>query len=266
MTEFEEFYMQYLNLGWNIFPLHYPKENGLCSCNKLNCSSPAKHPLTLHGFKDATIDIKQIKEWIKQYPNANWGIRTGKESNIVVLDVDVKKGGNESLIKNKYSNPITFTVSTGNGYHCYFELPKDIEWASGVNILTGVDIRANNGYVVAPPSKHINGSTYEIFCNEKLAYPPDWFCGIISKKQEQKGINKQKPDFFKEGERNENLFRIGLGFAYKQARNTKRLFAYLKATNKKRCNPPLPNFEILQITNNILNTKDIKTGKQLRFT
>lgn len=255
---------KYLDNNWHIFPVHYPQENGLCSCKNPICTSQGKHPLTAHGFKDATTDIKQIKEWIKQYPNANWGIRTGRESNLIVLDVDGQKGGFESM--SKYQMPFSFYTLTGNGWHAYFKFPKGIEYASSVNILTGVDIRANNGYVVAPPSKHINGNFYEIYCNDKLTYPPDCFCELINNKQEQKKVDTKKPDFFFEGQRNNALFRWGIYFVNNHSTNQHRLFAFLKKINQKRCVPPLLNFEVLQITNNILNTKNTKTGKPYRFT
>jgi hypothetical protein len=43
-----------------------------------------------HGHKDATTDLTKIDKAWTEIPNANIGIRTGDESGLVVLDVDVK--------------------------------------------------------------------------------------------------------------------------------------------------------------------------------
>ena len=62
-------------LAWPVFPL---KPHG-------------KDPLTAHGYKDATVDEKQIREWAKKWPDANIGIPTGIR--FWVLDIDPRNGG-----------------------------------------------------------------------------------------------------------------------------------------------------------------------------
>src|SRR5262245_41859001 len=49
-----------------------------------------KEPLTPNGFKDATTDKKQIREWWSKWPRAMIGVPTGPASGIDVLDLDVK--------------------------------------------------------------------------------------------------------------------------------------------------------------------------------
>ena len=85
--------LEYAKRGWLVLPLHYP--NGeICSCGKKDCDSPGKHPigqLTPHGFKDATSDPSTIKKWWTDWPKANIGIRTGADSDLIVLDIDDEK-------------------------------------------------------------------------------------------------------------------------------------------------------------------------------
>ena len=88
--------LSYARLGWAVLPLH-TAINGLCSCGRANCSSPGKHPRTAHGVKDATTNEATIREWWQQRPDANIGIATGAVSGLVVLDVDPRHGGQESL-------------------------------------------------------------------------------------------------------------------------------------------------------------------------
>src|SRR5215510_14633223 len=73
--------------GWHVFPIHWPID-GKCSCGRTNCESPAKHPLTPDGFRDATMDPKIISGYWTKWPAANIGIATGAASGIVVVDID----------------------------------------------------------------------------------------------------------------------------------------------------------------------------------
>jgi hypothetical protein len=86
------------------------------------------------------------------------GIVTGTISGLVVLDVDGDEG-KASLAKHFPQLPPTPVALTGKGMHNYFKHPgKHV--ANGVRILPGLDVRADGGYVVAPPSVHVTGAPY----------------------------------------------------------------------------------------------------------
>src|SRR5690349_1181902 len=93
ITEFDEkvkYALFYADLGMAVFPCHSIRQ-GLCSCGKV-CKKPGKHPRTPNGFKDATTDPEVIRQWWEKRPDANIGVRTGRESGIWVLDVDGQEG------------------------------------------------------------------------------------------------------------------------------------------------------------------------------
>jgi hypothetical protein len=135
--------------------------DGCCSCNKKDCGSPARHPRTAHGEKDATIDPSQIRHWWERWPDANIGIATGP-SGLVVLDIDGEDG--LALFKELAGNPTeTLLAKTGRpkGLHLYYQgtgIPSS--QVKGEHF----DVRGATGYVVAPGSVHENGTVYE-FCN-----------------------------------------------------------------------------------------------------
>ena len=110
--------LDYSNKGWFVFPLA-PKD---------------KHPITLHGCKDATTDKETIVSWWTQTPEANIGIATGSKSGIFVLDIDIKNeiDGNESLkmlIKEFGEIPKTIESITGTGgRHLFFSALHRIVW------------------------------------------------------------------------------------------------------------------------------------------
>lgn len=167
--------------GFHVFPIHTISA-GRCSCGRPDCKNAGKHPfgrLAKHGFKDATRDANKIREWWKERPDANIGIATGKVSNLVVLDVDIKpeKDGSQLLkmIESKYGPlPSTVAVQTGSGgKHLFFKYPDGLQRMQSIEY-GGLDIRADGGYVVAPPSLHRSGNRYEIMKQGPISQLPLW--------------------------------------------------------------------------------------------
>ena len=100
------------------------------------------------------------------HKGATIGLATGSVSGIIVLDLDPPKGYyNIRELQRKHAPlPDTRRSSTGNkGLHFFFEYPNDgytYTNAIGLAGLEGVDIRANGGYVVLPPSKLFGRLSY----------------------------------------------------------------------------------------------------------
>jgi len=123
-----------------------------------------KHPRTEHGLKDATIDEATIFGWWRRWPGANVGIVTGMASGLLVLDIDPRHGGVESLAlleREHGSLPETAEVSTGGGGRHILFLHPGFRVKNRANMMPGVDVRGDDGYIVAPPSLHASGRRYE---------------------------------------------------------------------------------------------------------
>lgn len=93
-------------------------------------------------------------------PTGNWGLATGKESGIIVLDFDGDNGKAtfDRMIRDLRDTRIHRT-GTG-GFHVFFTHPGGTI-GNRVRILPGLDIRADGGMVVIPPSIHASGRRYE---------------------------------------------------------------------------------------------------------
>jgi hypothetical protein len=136
--------LAYARMGWAVFPL----------------SPGMKIPIAgSRGFKDATSDLAVITAWWTATPNANIGIATGKASGFWVIDSDNKKGkdGEASLkvFAAQHAEPpaATKVVQTPTGgTHRYIAYDERAPVRNRANVLVGVDIRGDGGYVVAPPS------------------------------------------------------------------------------------------------------------------
>ena len=107
------------------------------------------------GCKDATTNIEQVTSWWTQMPNANIGVVTGKQFD--VIDVDGPDGF-ESLSHIKPIPYVLASVITPRGRHIYVQ--QRAERKNGTNLQPGIDIRASGGYVVAPPSINPEGKVY----------------------------------------------------------------------------------------------------------
>lgn len=153
----------YAARGWPVFPVHSVRD-GACTCRKgSKCKGAAKHPRARHGHKDATTDVGKIKAWWRKWPDANIGVATGAVSGIVVVDVDPRHNGQLTLQQLQDGLgvlPAGPVVNTGGGgWHLVFKHPGR-RVPSRNNIAEGIDIKADGGYIVAPPSNHSSGGNY----------------------------------------------------------------------------------------------------------
>jgi putative DNA primase/helicase len=152
--------------GWHVFPCHTIVD-GTCSCGHADCENAGKHPKTRHGLKDATVDRSQIERWWRHNERvpSNLAIATGMQSKLVVIDVDPRNGGDETLAALEAELgplPRICTVRTGGGgIHIYLRHPCDDRMPSRNGWRKGIDIKADGGYVIAPPSVHKDGRCYE---------------------------------------------------------------------------------------------------------
>lgn len=162
--------------GFAVLPCHCPGAGG-CSCRQPGCGSPGKHPRTRRGLHDATSDPAQIRRWWKQWPTANVGIRTGAVSGLVVVDIDPQHGGLDTMrsLVADGAIPRGLRVRTGSGgWHLYFAHPGGhVRNSAGTALGPGVDVRGDGGYVIAPPSRHISGATYQWAGSWELPDLPD---------------------------------------------------------------------------------------------
>ena len=133
--------LRYLSLGYSIVPLHARSKIPAIKWDRYQNEKPT---------------VEDVSKWFSV--DRNVAIITGFISGLVVLDVDTAKGGEHEPLLEKY--PTDMVVKTGKGYHLYYQHPG---WHvdNAVEFLPGVDVRADGGYVVAPPSIHPNGSKYE---------------------------------------------------------------------------------------------------------
>ncbi|WP_275408627.1 bifunctional DNA primase/polymerase [Actinocatenispora rupis] len=141
--------------GWPVFWLGRTKRP-VANCRA--CHNADRHHdreacpcLTCHGFYAATTDPARLAAMTAAVPGGLLAIRTGAPAGLVVVDIDPQHGGS---IDRDLMVP-TYTVGTGSGgWHLYYAHPGRPILSRPMPDRTGVDIKADGGYVVAPPSVH----------------------------------------------------------------------------------------------------------------
>jgi len=261
--EYASFYAE--KYKFKVFPVHYISACGDCSCGKIDCLHPGKHPygpLAPNGFQNATDNLLVIDKWWSDKPNVNIGIATGEVSGIIVIDIDKHKTDGEMELKKLFEKynvcgfPETLKVSSGGGgFHCYFQYTHHL--CKSVS-LTGIDVKSNGGYILAPPSNHKSGNFYtwtENPSNTALAEVPQWFIDeVLAKKEVQKKVVSDNFDnkVLYEGARNNGLMSSAGKLRHLGCDQTE-IEATLLVLNEKRCSPPLPENEVKSIAKSVLN-------------
>lgn len=242
--------LYYTNQGLPIFPLHYVNSDGKCSCGKVDCDSRGKHPRTNHGFKDATTDPNQIKEWWSEWPDANIGLPTGRQSGLVVIDSDEKNGksGYKSISEARLKMPDTRIVGTpSGGSHYYYQYPEGQDIGCSAGVLDGVDIRGDGGYVVAPPSV-IDGKPYTVVSTSGVTPFPSPWAGLLTKRQPPVVQSDSEP--IMEGLRDNTLASLGGKLRF-SALSYEEIRAALLVINERRCVPPKEVGEVERIARSV---------------
>ncbi len=189
-TSIPEAAVGYAGLGLPVVVLHgirYPsgdaKELAICSCKEGGrCGSPGKHPRLRRWRESASTDRDKVAKVFADYPGANVGIAMGGARRLVALDIDGPTGRDSlSQWQAKHGQlPATLSSRSGRidgGQHLFFSVPKTLDLNAIRNktrVAPGIDIRCEGGQVVAPPSTHSSGKTYEWVDTSPIADLPEW--------------------------------------------------------------------------------------------
>ncbi len=248
--------LAYAGRGFRVFPVHSVDGAGRCSCGRADCTSKGKHPRIRDWVTQATSDEHVVRDWWKRLPTANIGIATGAVSSVVVLDIDPRHGGDASLARLTAKHgalPSTVEATTGGGgRHLYFAHPES-QVSNKVNLDTGIDLRGDGGFVVAPPSLHASGQRYEWkpgHSPEELspALPPTWLLKPTQWVTVRWAVETVAP--ISEGARNDTLTSLA-GTMRRRSMSPEAIKAALQEENSRRCDPPLPEEEVDRIASSV---------------
>ncbi|MEJ2257158.1 MAG: bifunctional DNA primase/polymerase [Woeseiaceae bacterium] len=166
-SSIEQAALDYLGRGWSVIPVR----------------EKAKRPaVPWKAYQEEYVSENTLHEWFQRSPEYNVAIVTGALSGLVVLDVDPRHGGKDSLrdLEKKHGKlPESMeSITGGGGRHVYFGHTGGAI-GNRVNIEPGIDLRGDGGCIVAPPSIHPSGKRYRWKKGHgpgevEIAPLPDW--------------------------------------------------------------------------------------------
>ncbi len=240
--------LEYLRRGWSIIPMRERDKR------------PA---IRWQDFRTTPASEQDVHDWFTRWPEDNLGIVTGAVSGLVVLDVDRRHGGEDSLrdlLREHGPLPRTIEAATGGGgRHIYFAHPGGTV-RNRVGIAPGIDLRGDGGCVVAPPSVHPSGNRYHWAEGRgpgrvTLAPLPHWLQRIVSSAEQRVGhtlvywrdlLREGVP----EGERNNTVASI-TGHLLWHGVDPDVALELMLCWNRIRCRPPLDDLEVARVVQSI---------------
>ena len=154
--------VEYAKMGFSVFP---------CDANK---APVVDRPLGfIHGFKDATTDLKLTARTWHKYFNAAIGLAIPED--LIIIDCDVKKNAEGSpvlmdghpdiiglrsfqhlIIELDFMDADLNTLSVrtqSGGRHFYYRMPEGVPSFNHTHALEGLDLKGYGGYVILPHSQ-----------------------------------------------------------------------------------------------------------------
>lgn len=174
----------YAAMGWPDLPLHTPvpvsrEYPSGCDCRR-TCEDQGKHPRTLHGVKDSSVDPTQIEKWWTMFPKANVGIDLAGAG---LLDIAPDSPvWHAEFIARGLPKTLTFASGGGDGHlHFLYKLPEGAPQTRSCHP-DEYDI-LSAGYAVMPPSLHKSGQAYLWIRDDvPLAEAPHWAVAVLSER------------------------------------------------------------------------------------
>lgn len=218
--------------------------------------------LAWREFQQHPASAGTIERWFDRWPDANVGIVTGRVSGLVVVDIDARHGGPDSVVDAENTlGPLRPTVEAttgGGGRHLYYAHPG-VAVANRVALRPGIDLRGDGGCVVAPPSVHPSGARYAWVPGRgpgeiALAPLPPHFgsLGITMRPIGHSRLHWRRliREGVGEGSRNNTLASL-TGHLLRRGVDLDVAAELILAWNRTHCRPPLPDAEVMRVVQSI---------------
>jgi len=205
---------------------------------------------------------QQIIKWWNMYPDANVGIVTGKISDLLVIDVDSREA--LQALKDHLSDVKTPVAVTPKGWHYYFRNSDNVK--NMVKFIKGCDVRAEGGYVVAPPSVNDKGQFYKWRVSTEEVRParlPGSLMKLLDHDKQSKSPMREIMKGVADGERNVSAAKLA-GMLFGRGMPREFVLATLQGWNEKLSNPPLEDREIRTVVDSIAKAEARKRQQQAK--
>jgi len=236
--------LAYRRRGFSVIPIKAKDKRPLISWE----------PYQVEAAEEAT-----IRHWFESWPTANIGLVTGAISDCIVVDLDSNEATQKlkSLLGN-YDLRAVPRSRTGKGWQLFFKHPG-VSIPNRTGVIPNMDIRADGGYVVVPPSIHPNGKEYkwEVPLNGHLPKLPGELFKLIQTPTHNEQGYRERFDTARalagvpEGQRDEAIFK--LASKLRNADIPQDIAETLVLESARNCQPPFPERVALEKVGRVYN-------------
>jgi len=241
--------LAYQRLGWSVIPIKPGRKEAMIRWTE---------------FQSRRASLAEIARWWRTTPNANVGVVTGLISNLVVVDIDSAIGCEAYIAKfGKFHSTIMQSTGKENARHLLFKHPGDQKYRTMARLYDSLDIRADGGYIVVPPSAHPSGRLYrwtidpiEMRLDDLLKLPGELRDELKTERTDgRKSVNEdgwiQEALFgVEEGYRNDTCTKLA-GFYLRLFENDMDRVEEVLMIWNKRNKPPMDEREIRQVVTSV---------------
>ncbi|MEH3045515.1 phage/plasmid primase, P4 family [Sphingomonas adhaesiva] len=198
--------LEYARRGWPVFPCNARDKTPLVKADRDAAGKPIKGT---GGVKQATTDVEKVAAWWRRWPSAMIGVAMG-ENGLFALDFDPRTDeatGEEWTLERLKAEletqigaslPASLAVRTpSGGVHVYLSQPAEgASIRNRGNLPRHVDVRGAGGYVIAPPSRMIDGRSYRWLRDDRdalIAEPPAGLVTVLRAKGAKGNGQSAKP-------------------------------------------------------------------------
>lgn len=240
--------LQYRDRGWSVIPI-------------MGDGDRKRSKGTWKEFQDRIASREEVDSWWADDPEAGVGIVTGAISGLVVIDIDGPEG--EAAIGKLIGPTRTLSARTGGGgRHLFFRHPGGkIRTRAGV--LEKVDVRADGGYIIAPPSLHESGNRYEWEDGDEVtvAHLPQPLLDLLLRSPSKETTPAAADDAkVGEGRRNEALTKLA-GRLFGKGYSVEDTLRQCLEWNQAYCVPPLIDREVHATVMSIAQREESKRAR-----
>lgn len=249
--------LKYLEMGFSVIPL------GKITLDNKG-QKKISYPISWTQFQTQRPSKEEVSNWTW----INLGVVTGKISGIIVVDTDLYKQNYDEKLFKSFNIPVTPVQQTARGGRQYFFKHPGFEVRNSVSLGhsgSGIDIRADGGMTIIPPTKTDYGEYKWIISplDVDFAELPQQIIEILKKNNTStsKKIDNYTMLGVNEGERNSHLTSLtgSLINKYPRSKWLKEVFPLILAMNNS-FNPPLDIKEVQSIYNSITK-KELSKGE-----
>ena len=235
--------LAYARNGWRVVPMHSAVSTGTCSCSATtSCRTVAKHPRTIRGVHDASLDEALIREWWNRWPDSNVGIAVPE--GVVVFDFDHESTIHDLESAGRHLPASVITSTSAGRAHYWYSTALTVP--NRVGVVAGLDLRSAGSIIIVPPSRHRSGATYTFADETQIAEAPDWLSDLLESKQTDIIADPLASilDGVEQGVRDSTLWRYACRLVAKRLDEQEQERLILMAA--RECRPPFQDHKALR--------------------